>query len=588
MQSEGARSIFLAWKQNHADLFDNIAVRHPDAVYFPLNQKAAAPYLQTQRTMILPPFWTLVEENDLEAIDHEAERFADLWRNGLHRKDVLRAWIWAREAAYVRRILEALEGQLKYKPQYLVPHCADCLPADWHGATVVPQIVIEEWEQEGHAPIVWVPELPTETPPFPSVPKQLLLDKEETPKSKWILFSSFGVPDIAFHLDNFLNSHIETIVLLMDPHESGPLPLIYERVSAAQGRIRIVSPYGDPPSANIVLGEAPDLSGILGKRILQSGFEMKASRTHLETLFDQSPPELCVVSDHDCPHTVLLGGLCTERNIPMLAIPHSSWPMLGPFLALPPEGCRNWIYSAATRRGAAHLANQLSGKAVVSGRPMPSPRYRMSARRFIRVLMKWLSPPPSTLKIGVAVTSGEAILAQDISLRSIGEELGTLLQVPEDLCARVQIHIRLRQNEDQSPVLEKLARSEKCSVIWESANERTPVMFLQDMDLLIEIGMPGSIMFESFAELVPFMRLGGPRLRRAGYSLTAPFVPKLSSRAPWDKLTPFVEKPWRRRLLALRQLFFLLNDTGMPGQGIPKEALRKMIIQFNGKGDEST
>lgn len=550
--------VFVAWQEHHLAIFRDRLLKDPNTLYFPLNQKAADPLLASGGKLFLPGFWDLLRIEDLLALDDVADRFARAWQADPYRYEALRAWIWAREAEWTKRLLGSLETSLVMLPRYIVPWRSPRGCGDWHGASLAPQVALAEWCQAESREIIRIAD-PCGEEAGHSGSLSSCADITSLTDKRWILFSGFGVPDLIFNIERAMRGNDAEIVLWPDWNEPGLLTGIEKFVAATAGRVRVLEAPQGLPSGELT---APFGSGLLGQWLCDSREDLSAAERVLASLFAQMPPMFCVFSDHDCARTRLLFEICDRKDVPIIALPHSSWPMADPFLTMPHAPRQKCTYLAATRRGARALAARLQSVAKVPPSPIPSPRYRITFPRCARALWRCLTPRVGPIRVGIVVTTGEAVVAPDIALSEVAASLRMLTEIPAQLAEQVVLLGRLRDTEDRIAVLREICAISADRIRWEGSSERPPVMFLRDLDVIIELGNPGSIMLESFAQSVPFLRGGPVSRRRVDLMLPEFLVPRLSPEDPWSSLGPLVASSRKRSILALRQFRFLLRDVG--------------------------
>lgn len=554
---DSRQTIFLAWEENHAACFEqHDACR--GAHYFPVNQKAAAAWLALGKSLSLSPFWELYRQIDLELADRAADRYAAAWHGELHLEvNSARAWLWAREAAFLRQLLATLEHRCGV-PSYLVPRAKFFRPTNWHNANCAALAVMESHAVDG-ASIKWLdlPEMPTHSTPIPSSP---LI----APAEKWLLFSAFAIPDLAHHLARLLFEGSWSIRLLLDPRDPLPAGVVAALQTAAGRRLQLcwldLQLQATSPLAPPVIGDR------LGEWILATSHDPASMERQLTSLVAQDGFSGCVVSDHHSAQTLILRRLCAAMSAPLCVVPHSSWPMDTPF-ALGGTSSPHEIHLASTRRAAEHIAAHTP--VPLAAHPLPSPRYRPKMVRFLRRLRRWLALSAKPLQIGAIITSGEEISAPDMALIDIVDSLRILCQTLGHTPRAVELHVRLRAAEDRQEVLATLLDTQALSVFWEKSTQRTPFQFLQDVDLVVEIGTPGSATLECFAQPVPVLRLGPVDQRHRAQLLPATLVPCLSADATGSEiLQTYLARRWLRLTLALRQWLYLVTQT-LPESHLP-------------------
>lgn len=546
--TKGRRAIFLAWEERHAEIF-NAAPECQGAEFFPINQKAAAPWFACGHPLTLPPFWQLYRQADLDAVDQEADRYVSGWRGSLLLEaNASRVWIWAREAAYLRRLLTALENSLDIPPRYLVPRLGSNRYLSWHGADRVPTVVMEMLAAEG-AEVKWIAD-PDSCMDAQKI--QLPPPLQRKAGGPWVLFSTFAVPDLADHLTRLLDLDGLSILLLIDPADPLPQSVIDEMIGASSGRVGVAILDRRFPSEE----ETVTVADRLAKEIIASGPDVAILAEQLKTLVGKDGLIGCLVSDHHAVQTIILRRLCRERQLPVCMLPHSAWPMQGAF-ALGVESAPAEIRLASTRRAAAYLTDM--GYQRLATRPFPSPRYRPRTVRLLRRLRRWLSAERDPLRVGVVVTSGEELSAPDMALADIVNSLRALCNLARANSRQMRLYFRLRDREDKAEVLKALIGPDAEDAIWETSSQRTPYAYLQAMDLVVEVGTPGSVTFESFSQLAPFIRMGPAGLRHKHFLLPHSLVPNIGIDS-CDALLKYVGR-LRAAMLALRQLLHLVYDT---------------------------
>lgn len=546
------RVIFLAWESHHAEIFDALTEGW-NAVFFPVNQKAAAPWLVQGRALALPPFWTLYCQADLDAADQEANRYTAQWHGSLLLEaNAARAWIWAREATYLKTLLASLVHTLGETPHYLVPRPKRFKSKSWHDAQWVPLAVMEMLVDEG-ATVDWL-NYPDRPPPAPAA--TLSESPPESSQERWLLLSTFGIPDLADHVTRLLAQGSWSVLLLLDPAD--PLPAgILESLVASCG-VRVRAAYLDRAMLPKAATLPPTVTDRLGRWICETGPDVAQIGKQIEALVAQVTIAGCIVSDHHAVQTLILRRLCAARRLPLCVLPHSVFPLEGVF-ALSDKSGPNEICVAPTRRAAMHLA--ASGKHRLAARPLASPRYRPKFLRFLRRLRFWLSMEQRPLRVGVVVTSGEELSAPDVALVDISESLRALCEAAGQVGRPVQLHVRLRALEDRAEVLGAMLGAGAQAVAWERSSRRSPLEFLQEMDVVVEVGTPGSVTLESFAQMVPFLRVGTAGPRRAAFMLPANLVPRLAGTPDCRELRWYFRRARSRVILGLRQFFHLVYDT---------------------------
>lgn len=555
------RAIFVAWEKRHADLYGKVCETAP-CDYFPLNQKAADAFQQAGWTSAFPAFWNMVEDDLLVSIDAEADRFSAGWRLPPYDVDHLRAWIWMREAAYIRHIVLRLEQTLGGARQWIVPHRASMHGLSWHGAELAPMAAFDQLAEERPKDILWTGDV-VEPVNVRNPPDHLRYVAGNYPRGHFTLLSAFGIPDILTHLERLVRGGKRNILLLLDRNESGPLPLIYEWAEQHRDCVALAGPF-DRPDGDATGGfDTPDAAGPIGHWVSRTRqADIAELRQCLEPLYASGAIGTCILSDHDCPQTVVLTELAAMTKVPVQVVPHGARPMAAQYF-VQSEPRPGWSYFAATRRARHELAKRL-GKVATIRAGWVSPRYQITLRRVVRTLLKVFRPSGTGIDIGIAVTSGEAMAAPNVSLQKIGDHLRAVLQVPPDLAGRVRFHIRLRETEDRAAILKSFIGAVDADIGWEASGGRTPVEFLRNMDLVVEVGLPGSIFYESCAEMVAFAHIDEPGATRSGLLSSENYPIRLRPSAPWETLRPLVSHAWRRKVSALKGWLFLLVETRRP------------------------
>ncbi|MBL8398845.1 MAG: glycosyltransferase family 2 protein [Candidatus Accumulibacter sp.] len=548
MTKSGQRTVFLAWEEYHAEIFNTVPSCH-EAEFFPVNQKAAAPWLANGRSLTLPPFWQLYQQSDLVAADCDADRYIARWRDDLLLEaNAARAWLWSREASYLRRLLAAFEKFVDFSPRYLVPRLRANRADSWHGAGQAPITVMEILAAEG-AEVQWisVPMPATEIADFQST-----ADHPPVVASPWVLFSTFAVPDLADHLARLLDLAGLSILLLVDPCDPLPSTVIEKVMGSYAGRVLVAT-----LARHLRNDEKPTIvAERLAEEIIATGPNVTRISAQLNVLVDREGLIGCLVSNHHAVQTSILRRLCKERRISLCVLPHSVWPMPKPF-SLGVESAPLEVHVASTRRATAHLAAM--GHQGLASRPFPSPRYRARTIRLLRRLHRWLLAETPPWRVGVVVTSGEENMAPDLALVDIANRLRALCLLARTSGRLMKLHIRLRDREDRAEVLKVLIGPDADLAEWEKSSQRTPFAYLQAMDLVVEVGTPGSVTYESFAQVVPFIRMETAGHRQRQFLLPNNVVPTVSIESCND-LLKYVGS-FRATMLALWQFLHLVRET---------------------------
>jgi hypothetical protein len=390
----------------------------------------------------------------------------------------------------------------------------------------------------------------------------------------WFLFSAFGVPDLADHLARLLDQGNWAVVLLLDPVDPLPEGTLDVIVGASRGRVQVV--FLDRRSVSGTGASAASLDR-LAREILATGADIGRIRMQLETLIARQGILGCVVSDHHAVQTVILRRLCAERRVLLRVLPHSAWPMEGSF-ALGGVDAPNEMYVAPTRRAAVQLA--AVGRCRLAPRPLPSPRYRPRVLRFLRRACRWVSPKRNPVSVGVVVTSGEELSAPDVALADVADNLRALCSLANGCHETIRLHVRLRDREDRSEVLKILIGPDAEAAVWEKSSYRTPLEFLWAMDLIVEIGTPGSVMLESFAQVTPFVHLGAAGPRRGAFLPPVGLVPQVQTTLAAHVSLPYLPR-WRRVALGIRQFLHLVLDTQ------PEMRICRLFSSSGGGSDRS-
>lgn len=557
MNSRNGRLIFLAWDAFHAAVFDAISIEYPSAQYFPINQKAAAPVLEARNGLDLPPFWTLYSAADLDRIDRSADSYVAQWgETPEYELNIARGWIWARECAHLNNLLDALERLLGEKPSYLVPQGINDRRTSWHDGFLAP-IAAMRIRAAGGARVDWV-KLPD------SIRESVRDESWEFPRelpsgTAWILLSTFALPDLMHHVSVLLQGHSATIRLLVDPSDPLPQAVLDSVLIRSNPRVQIIWMGRDLSDHGC--GDQGDGIWTMDRWIINTGPACGKLMKQLGLVVNEPHLQSCIVSDHHSPQTAVLRELCSEIGVPVYYIPHSTWPMQGAFSALRGADPKNSIFFAATRRGVKHLSAHYG--ALVNRRPMPSPRYTPMIGRFWRKTKSLLCGSVRTeLNIGIVITSGEDLSAPDIPVFDLAADLDLLIATIRSTSRMVNIFIRLRENEDRPAVFRFLSDSARHhSITWESTADRTSMAFIREMDLVIELGTWGSMMFENFSQFTPYLHVGGGGARRTGYAVSGPVVPCIRADGIGKGIPPYIESVWRRNALAVIQYGYFLTQT---------------------------
>lgn len=330
MTKEASQLIFLAWDESHAALFDDISKTYPSAIYFPINQKAAAPYLERGGVFELPPFWSLYDPVDLDHIDSSADAFLMEWgETAEHELNVTRAWVWARERAHVDNLLASVERHMGSSPGYLVPRRSKFKSTCWHGGHLVPMSAMRSKAESG-AFVQWVDATESSTDSETKI--SCSSSRRFEVGNDWILFSTFGIPDLIYHMSKLLEVGKSTILLLVDSSDPLPLEIVNDELFRSNPRVHIS--YVDHGTCTFDFNQLEKKGGSAESWLLETGPNYEKLREQLGRLVNVPALQRCIVSDHLCPQTSILSRLCAEKNIPVHYVPHSSWPMEGAFSAL--------------------------------------------------------------------------------------------------------------------------------------------------------------------------------------------------------------------------------------------------------------
>lgn len=555
------RGVLVAWSAAHIRRAFHDGAQAEGLEVFPLNQKAWQAASEQGARICLEP-WRLAGPALIEAASNHAWQALSRWRETvfecadgegvdpaqLYHMDAARLWMAYRELHYCRLLLEEGLPRIPLERKLVVPSASPRLFDRWYGENDIP----------AHALAGLAITQPMERMDVPHGSGPLTLAcvlPEPADGQRWHWVDLFGLSDPLHHIkrarargglvrlgfESELSGHIPSYRAMA---ERDPEIQLFEYPTAVEGasRARVQARHADP------LAEAA---------VRELWPRHRAMRAAIHALVDRDgPPASIIASNHVSPAGLVALETAAMHGMPGELVSHGGTALHPPFLMLPPPRA-NWRNRVGTGNEK-QFVDGMKGDAPWRTEVMPSPRFRIGPKRIARFIHRNVRRSDGVIRVGIAVTTGEASHAPDTSVLRVLAQVATLSRPPGSLRHHVQLSVRLREFEDSDLLFQSVIREAGGEARVYHGKVADRQAFFENQDVIVEVGVPGTVTLEAIAAGVPCFRMPGQK----GGTQPILHVPELDDTEPWQGgLGSICNNGWARRRLALKQFLSLAIAT---------------------------